>query len=86
MQGSVVETSPPKTNERVEADMIYISDANDPATVKADVDIFFSPSTGYFQDTDADEVAAITADFTSAFNTKTLPSYWAHGYKTAALI
>ena len=66
--------------------MIYISDANDPATVKADVDIFFSPSTGYFQDTDADEVAAITADFTSAFNTKTLPSYWAHGYKTAALI
>ena len=66
--------------------MIFISDANDPATVKADVDIFFSPSTGYFQDTDADEVAAITADFIHAFNTRTLPSYWGHGQKTAALI
>jgi hypothetical protein len=65
--------------------MAYISDANDTATVLADVDIFFS-SSGYFQDTDADEEALINGEFTNAFNTRALPPYWGLGAQTAALI
>jgi hypothetical protein len=65
--------------------MIYISNANDTATVLADVDIFFL-SAGYFQATDADEAALISSEFTNAFIKKQLPPYWGLGQQIAALI
>ena len=67
--------------------MTFISDANDTATVLADVEVFSSPSeSGYFQDSDADEEALITMEFTNAFNNHVLPPYWGTGAQAAALI
>ncbi len=64
--------------------MTYIGDANDTATILADADIFFS-SSGYFADSDADEIGAIQVDFDSAFQNRSLPSYWGSGEKIYAL-
>jgi hypothetical protein len=41
--------------------MISIGDANDPATILFDADVFFST---YFKDNDADEVTGINLCFT----------------------
>jgi hypothetical protein len=65
--------------------MTFIGDANDRGTVLADADTFFSRS-GWFADSDADEISGITAGFTTAFNTHNLPSYWGLGQQTSALI
>jgi hypothetical protein len=59
--------------------MTYIGDANDPATILADADVFFST---YFAASDDDEVKGINASFTGS----TMPPYWPLGQLTAALV
>lgn len=55
---------------------IYIGDANDPATILADSDVFYS---AYFAASDDDEVAAINASFTPSAT----PPYWELGRRTS---
>jgi len=59
--------------------MTFIGDANDTATILADVDIFFS---SYFAASDDDEAKDIKLNFDGS----TFPGYWGIGQKTSALI
>ena len=65
--------------------MTFIGDANDTATILADANTFFM-SSGYFADSDADEIGGITLQFTNAFIGQVLPPYWELAQKIAALI
>jgi hypothetical protein len=58
---------------------IYIGDANDPATILADSEVFYS---AYFAASDDDEVTAINASFTPSAT----PPYWELGRRTSALV
>ena len=59
--------------------MTYIGDANDPATIVADADVFFA---AYFASSDDDEVKGINESFTGS----SMPPYWPLGQLTAALV
>jgi len=59
--------------------MIYVGDANDPATILADADVFYST---WFSASDDDEVAELNADF----DPFTGPPYWEIGMRTSALV
>ena len=65
--------------------MTFIGDANDTTTILADANTFFM-SSGYFADSDADEIGGITSEFTNDFIGQVLPPYWELGQKIAALI
>jgi hypothetical protein len=65
--------------------MTYIGDANDAATILADADIFFSQS-GYFADTDPNEVLSIQTDFASALASHASPPFWGRGQQIFALV
>src|SRR5262249_55868250 len=57
----------------------YVGDANDPATILADADVFWAR---YFGASDDEEVASIYASFT-LFG---MPPYWGYGQETSALV